>query len=116
MHQVSINGIRLYAYHGCLDEEGRIGQEYEVNVLFEVDFTEAAMNDDLTKTVDYVVVYDLVKEEMTIRSKLIEHVAYRIHSRLVARFPQTSLIKVSVVKFGPPVNGIMHNAAVHYQG
>ncbi len=113
-HKIKIQGIRLYAYHGCMEEEGAIGQEYEVNVNFTLNFEEAAATDDLTKTVDYVVVYNTVKEQMDIRSKLIETVAKRIYDKLKSAFPFTTKIEVEVVKFGPPVRGILGSAAVVY--
>ena len=40
-HKVNIEGIKLYAYHGCLDEEARIGSNYIIDVKFETDFTQA---------------------------------------------------------------------------
>jgi dihydroneopterin aldolase len=113
-HTIKIKGIRVYAFHGCLEEEGRVGQEYEVNLNFELNFEEAAQNDDLTKTIDYVTVYEIVLQEMAVRSKLIETVAKRIHQRAVEAFPMATRIEVEVLKFGPPVGGIMGSAAVVY--
>ena len=81
-HCVEINGIKLYAFHGCLPEEEKIGGHYRVDVYLETDFSEAASNDDLSKTVDYVVVNKIVQEEMAIRSKLIEHVGQRIYVQI----------------------------------
>jgi dihydroneopterin aldolase len=83
-HKIEVNGIQLYAFHGCLEEEARIGGKYTVDVLITTDFSDAAKSDDLSKTVDYVVVNAIVTEEMAIRSKLIEHVGLRILNRLKA--------------------------------
>ena len=113
MHTIKIYGIKVYAFHGCLPEEGVIGQEYEVNVNFNLTFEEAAKEDDLSKTVDYVRVYKIVHTEMAIRSKLIESVARRIHNSLKSAYPYAKS-EVEVVKFSPPVNGIMQYASVIY--
>ena len=78
MQTINIRGIRLYAYHGCMEEEAIIGGDYIVNVQLKGDFSAAAKSDNLNETADYVLVYKIVKEEMAIRSKLIEHVAERI--------------------------------------
>ena len=43
-HSITIEGIKLYAYHGCLDEEAKIGANYIVDVYMVTDFTEAAQN------------------------------------------------------------------------
>ena len=31
-HKINVSGIQLYAFHGCLDEEAKIGGKYEVDV------------------------------------------------------------------------------------
>ena len=73
-NQINVEGIRLYAYHGCLPEETKIGGEYIVDVYMVYDFHEAAVKDDLNLTIDYCTVFEICKAEMAIPSKLIEHV------------------------------------------
>jgi hypothetical protein len=31
--RIYLKNIRLYAYHGCMDEEKKIGSDYVVNML-----------------------------------------------------------------------------------
>jgi dihydroneopterin aldolase len=112
MHIINVEGISVYAFHGCLNEEGKIGGNYIVDVSMKVDFTEAAENDDLTKTIDYVDVYQIVNEEMAIRSKLIEHVGKRILDRLNKKFDQLISCKVKVTKINPPMNGNVEKVSV----
>ena len=90
MQELFIEDIRLHAYHGCLEEEGIIGGKYRIDIKIVADFTECADSDDLTKTVDYVIVYDLVKEEIAIRVKLIDTVATRIALKLQAQYSADS--------------------------
>ena len=111
-NKINIEGIRLYAYHGCLDEESRIGQEYRVDVYFDFDFEKAANSDNLEETIDYCVVYEIVKAQMQIRSKLIEHVAKRIKDELIKTFSQAEKIRVKVTKFNPPMNGHVEQISV----
>ena len=108
---VKIEGIKIYAYHGCLPEEAKNGQEYFVDVIAEGDISEAVSSDELSKTVDYCVVTEIVKKEMAIRSKLIEHVCGRILNSLVNKYPQIKFY-VSVKKPNPPVNGDVTSATV----
>ena len=116
MGTICVNGIRAYAYHGCLPEEGKTGGEYVVDITIETDFLKAAMNDQLEDTVDYVVVYDIVKAEMAIRSKLIEHVAQRILLSLRKAYPVVQTFTVKVTKINPPMNGVVDNVAVIVEG
>ena len=51
---IKVNNIKLYAYHGCLDEEAKIGSEYRVDLAIKADLKKSAKTDDLIDTVDYV--------------------------------------------------------------
>lgn len=112
MNIIEVNGIKLYAYHGCLPEEGRIGGHYEVNVQLKTDFSEAAKNDDLNLTVDYVEVNRIVEEEMAIRSKLIEHVGRRILDRIKNELKNIHWVHIKIIKICPPINGDVNNVAI----
>ncbi len=102
----------MYAYHGCLEEEARIGANYIVDVHMHTDFSKAAQSDELLETIDYCAVYELVKKEMKIRSKLIEHVAERIFNVLKAEFPALLYLHVKVIKLLPPMNGDVERVSV----
>jgi len=109
---INVNGIKLYAYHGCLEEEAVIGANYIVDVRIETDFLQAQRTDDLSQTVDYVVIYNIVKSEMAIRSRLIEHVAGRIADALIRRLPEIEKANVTVTKLNPPMNGDVQEVSV----
>lgn len=111
-HTIIVEGIKLYAYHGCLEEEAKIGGNYIVDVYMITDFSEAANSDDLNKTIDYCTVYEIVKKEMAIRSKLIEQVCQRIHSKLKITFSGLHSLKVKVTKLTPPMNGDVEKVSV----
>jgi len=113
---IRISDIRCYAYHGCMEEEGKIGGNYIVDVIFEADLSKAIQGDDLSDTIDYVTVYRLVKEEMAIRSRLIEHVAGRILIALLNKFQFVSKVTVELKKINPPVNGTLGSATVVVSG
>jgi dihydroneopterin aldolase len=111
-HTIEVNGIKLYAFHGCLPEEGRIGGHYLVDVSLQTDFSEAAISDELIKTVDYVDINKIVKEEMAIRSKLIEHVGQRIFDRIKKEVKNVDKLRIKVIKICPPINGDVENVAI----
>ena len=112
MGVITVSGIKLYAFHGCMEEEAKIGSDYEVDVVLESDLSEAAKSDDLTQTVDYVAVTKIVKDEMTIRSKLLEHVAQRIITKLADNHPEIVSMEVSVAKLNPPIDGNVDRVVV----
>jgi dihydroneopterin aldolase len=111
-HAINIEGINLYGYHGCLEEEAKIGGNYIVDVYMTVDFSEAAKTDDLTKTIDYCTVYEICKSEMAVRSKLIEQVCERIYKKIGSTFPPLQTLHVRVTKLVPPMNGDVKKVSV----
>jgi dihydroneopterin aldolase len=110
MGLIEIRGIRVFAYHGCLAEEARIGGHYQVDVRVEGDFSEAETTDRLDLTVDYGRVTAIVKEQMAQRSDLIEHVARRILNALRAEWDTAYRWNVRLVKERPPVQGDVEQA------
>jgi dihydroneopterin aldolase len=111
-HTIEINEIKLYGFHGCLDEEAKIGGNYTIDISMETDFTKAALEDTLEDTIDYVQVNEIVKEEMAIRSKLIEQVGHRILLRMKKELHNLHAARVKIVKVCPPINGDVKNVAV----
>lgn len=111
-HIIEVNGIKLYAFHGCLEEEARIGGNYTVDVALKTDFSQAAQTDELSQTISYVDINRIVAEEMAIRSKLIEHVGQRIVQRILNETQHLEAVRVKVVKICPPINGDVENTAI----
>lgn len=112
---ITVKNIKLYAYHGCLEEEAKIGGHYLVNVKLHTDFLEAAKKDDLRKTIDYVMVNKIVKEEMAIRSKLIEEVGYRILKRFEKKLQNLKEVHLEIVKLCPPINGDVESVSIIFE-
>ena len=105
MDKIRLSNIRLYAYHGCLEEEALIGSDYRVDLEAFAVLDKAKISDDLEDTVDYVHLNKIVKEEMQIRSKLLEHVAERILQRIFAELALVNEASVSISKLNPPIGG-----------
>ncbi len=115
LNKIAVEGIKLYGYHGCLDEEAKIGGNYIVDVYLDTDFSKAAKSDDLTQTIDYCAVYEIVKKEMALRSKLIEQVADRIHKNITKNFATVTKAKVRLTKLSPPMNGNVEKVYVEIE-
>ncbi|TFG75794.1 MAG: dihydroneopterin aldolase [Flavobacteriales bacterium] len=105
MGQVKLENIKVYAHHGCLEEETIIGSHYRVDVSLSANLTKPMFSDRLTDTIDYVHINHIVKEEMKISSKLLEHVAHRIIERIFSEIDLVRKVKVSVSKINPPIGG-----------
>ena len=109
---IQINNIKLYAFHGCLEEEAKIGSDYRVDVAIKADLKKSAKTDELIDTVDYVHLNHIVKEEMAIRSKLLEEVAQRILNRFFKELRMIRRAKISVAKINPPIGGNVQEVVI----
>jgi dihydroneopterin aldolase len=99
-----------------MQEEHRIGGRYEVDVAVDLDFVEAAVHDDLSKTVNYEQVYEFVEELVTENNfYLIEKLAYLIAQRVREAYPDLEGIEVTVRKPNPPVGGPCDRAEATYR-
>jgi|ERR1051326_7237505 dihydroneopterin aldolase len=112
MGKILVEGIKLYAYHGCMEEESIVGGNYSVDVCVEANLDKPAKSDNLEDTIDYAVIYEIVKKEMTIRSKLIEHVAQRIIDSLKKKIKSVKNIEVKVTKLNAPIKGVVEKVSV----
>ena len=112
MGKIQVNNIKLYANHGCLEEEAKIGSWYRVDIEVEVDLTKSSISDALEDTVDYVHLNHIVKEEMNKRSKLLEEVARRILDRFFLELKMIKSATVSVAKLNPPIGGNVQEVVI----
>jgi len=102
---IRLKNIRTFSYHGCLEEESKIGSEYSVDLEIKTDLRTSKTSDKLEDTVDYVYLNAIVVEEMAIRSNLLEHVANRIVTRIFKEIAAVSRITLGVSKLNPPIGG-----------
>lgn len=107
MSVISIEGMEFFAYHGCFAEEQIIGTKFRVDIFMDVDTSAAEVSDDLFDTVNYQSVFMLVKAEMSIKSKLLEHVGRRVLDKLKSSFPEVKKARIKIRKLNPPLGGKM---------
>ncbi|MBO0321018.1 dihydroneopterin aldolase [Muricauda sp. CAU 1633] len=112
MGKIRVNNIRIHSNHGCLKEEMLIGSDYRVDLEISADLSLPAASDKLSETVDYVHLNNIVKEEMAIRSNLLEHVAKRIIDRIFLELKEVSKVTVEVSKINPPIGGDVESVTV----
>ena len=114
--KIELLGMRFKAYHGCFPEERVNGGEYVVDFRCPVNPETAIQTDDLSFTLDYGAIYDIVAAEMKQPSNLIENVAGRIRDAIEEAFPELEEFEISVSKKNPPVGGSAAVAKVTLYG
>lgn len=105
MGKIAIEGMRFYAFHGFYDEEQKIGNEYEVDIYVNTNFSAAATKDDLAGTVNYETIYRIVKIEMQKKTRLLEALAQRIIDKMKTIFDTMESVTIRISKLRPPISG-----------
>jgi dihydroneopterin aldolase len=112
MGLIKIENMEFYAYHGHFKEEQIVGNRFLVDLTIETDMQMPAKSDDLEDALNYQVAYNIVKEEMQIKSHLLEHIAGRILDALYNTFDTMKNASVKVSKMNPPMGGKMERVSV----
>ena len=115
MSLITVEGIRVYAFHGHLPEEAILGGHFIINVWLDIDTSEVERSDNLNHTVDYVKIIEIVKNQMKIRANMIEVPAKRIVDALLP-LNKVQKAKVEVEKVLPPINATFDKISVTVNG
>ena len=110
--KIELEKMRFYAYHGVMPQETKVGNDFDVDLILTAPLEQAVKSDELDDTINYAAVYAVVKEQMDIPSKLIEHAAGRILYALKERFPQLAAVELKLSKLNPPFGGDVHSASI----
>jgi dihydroneopterin aldolase len=112
VYELKIEGMEFRASHGCYDVEQRVGGNFTVDITMEVEDDGAASADDITRTVNYVEVYQTIREQMAVPSKIIENTAERILEAITRKFPRIRRTEITLAKLAPPLGGKAARVAV----
>lgn len=112
MGVIKVENIRVFAYHGCLTEESKIGSDYRVDLTIKANLKASAKTDDLADTVDYVFLNRIVREEMKKPSHLLENVAKRILKRVMKEEEKVTRAVVEISKLNPPIGGDVQQVTI----
>ena len=115
MDRITLKGLRFHGYHGVSESERKIGQKYEIDAELTCDLSTAGVTDELSHTIDYGRVVNLIIEIGTQRSfQLIEALANTVASAILDRFPVHE-VRIDVKKLSPPIAHQLSYAGVKIQ-
>lgn len=113
--KIFIQRARFFARHGVLEQEQHTGAHFYVSLEAETDFTQALHSDELQDTVSYADLYDIVRKEMEIPSKLIEHVGGRILKNIFHSYPEIQSVSLEIIKENPPMGADAESVGIRIQ-
>lgn len=106
MDSITMKGLYFYGYHGALEEERTLGQEFVVDLELFCSLKKPGLSDDLRDSINYAAVYSVVKECVEKeRYNLVEALAERIADRILKEFEGIREIDIGVKKPGAPLAG-----------
>ena len=111
-YKILLTRMEFRAFHGCYDLEQQVGNRFAVDVEITAELGDAAREDDVRKTVNYLTAYEVVEMQMRITQHTIERVATNIIEAIYATFPQVRHVKCTVSKLAPPLGGKLEKVSV----
>ena len=111
-NKIIISGLRIYAYHGVMEQERKVGAYFTIDLDCETDFTHAIESDDLSGTVSYADLFETIRREMSLPSSLLEHVAGRIAKAILQEYPTAPSVRLRLLKENPPMGADCKGAGV----
>ena len=111
-YDIELRDIHIYAHHGVMPQEQKIGAWFTLDIKMEINDYNCTTSDEIDGTVSYADVYEILRQEMTKPSKLLENVCQRISKRLYETFLQIVAIEITLCKDTPPMGGDRLKAAV----
>ncbi|WP_214830033.1 dihydroneopterin aldolase [Exiguobacterium algae] len=113
MDKIYVNGMRFYGYHGVFEEENRLGQRFNIDLVCEMDLAPAGQTDNLDYGVSYAGLYQLTEEIVTGEPvNLLETLGERIASAVLAHSELIQSVTVKVIKPDPPIPGHYDSVAI----
>lgn len=113
MLTIELSKLRFHAYHGLYHEEKKLGGDFEVNVTVMHEPVKIPVL-HINETIDYIRVYNLVKEIMQQPQPLLETVATMIASEILKRFSHATEVAVCITKLNPPIISFEGMVGVKY--
>jgi dihydroneopterin aldolase len=111
--RIIIKDLQVFALHGVLPEEARLGQRFTVDVTAYLDLSPAGESDDYERTVGYDALTRLVVETLTQRRFfLIEAAAEAVAGTILAAFPAIERVAIELRKPSAPIDAIFSYVAV----
>jgi len=111
--EIAVNRIKVHAFHGCEPQERIVGGDFYVSISALVEVQASAWKDDqLEGTADYSRFVSIAKREMAVPSNLLEHVASRIASSVLAECSSVVKVSVAIEKENPPLGVLCEGISV----
>lgn len=103
MVTIHLHQLRFFCFHGIHQEERLIGNEFIVSI--DIDFDRSELIRELDDTINYVTVYELVKQRMSIATPLLETIGQELLASISELDTRIRKLQIRIEKSNPPIEG-----------
>ena len=110
---IFVRGLVLHAHHGVGEDEGRIGQQFLLDLMLECDLARAAASDKLVDTISYADLISVAARAFGAkRYRLVEAAAGAVANAVLEAFPRIARLHVTVHKPHAPIAAVFGDVGV----
>ena len=113
MLNIQLHDLLFEAFHGIHEEEKILGNKYVVNCSVEIHEPPEIIR-HLSETVDYTLLYQIIRERMSVSTPLLETVAMEMGDLIHHHFSRLKSISVEIIKLHPPIQGFVGKSIVKW--
>jgi 7,8-dihydroneopterin aldolase/epimerase/oxygenase len=111
MLHVTVENLKLFAYHGLYPEEQKLGNWFLLDIDLAYKLGEK-QNVEIEETVNYVQVIELTKQRMCSKENLLENVLTNLKTDLLTHFAFLQAIKLKITKYQAPIASFQGQVSV----
>ena len=113
MLSIQLNNLTFFAFHGLYEEEKLNGNDYVMNVV--ISYLPSKKITDLSHTIDYSSVYEVIYKRMQIATPLLETIVMELATEILDKFTLAQIVKIELIKTKPPIQEFNGTVSVMYE-
>ncbi|HUR12377.1 MAG TPA: dihydroneopterin aldolase [Flavitalea sp.] len=111
MVTIHLKDVQIFGFHGIQSGEEKTGSLYRLNL--EVMYEEAASDfENLESTIDYVSLFEIIKQRMGVSTPLLEKLAESIIRRIKHQYSSVREISISIYKLQAPIRNFQGEVGI----
>lgn len=108
--QIILKDVFLYGFHGVHPLEQKVGTRFRINLKIDLDTDHPIQS--LSDTLDYAMVFEIVRKEFAKTEALLEVLLDRITSAVSALSSKIKTIDITIEKLNAPISGFQGEVGV----
>ena len=109
--RISLNDVHFFGHHGIYEEEKILGNTFIVNLYVDLIPAENIIK-NISETIDYVTLFELVKARMAIPTPLLETIVTELAETILKDFTSVHTVFVKITKSQVAIHTLQGNMSV----